>query len=103
MQDDNCHESGSNQLRYQEDELLQKLEKINRQLEKANASPLMQSAPPSLVKLALLQLFKGIFLGLGSFLGAGLVVSLLVYLLSTIEFIPIIGDVINKILQELHR
>ncbi|MDC2890469.1 DUF5665 domain-containing protein [Psychrosphaera algicola] len=44
-------------------------------------------------------LLKGISLGLGSVLGATVVLSTLVYLLSQMEFIPIIGEWISAILD----
>ncbi|EBA04354.1 hypothetical protein RB2150_07623 [Rhodobacterales bacterium HTCC2150] len=38
------------------------------------------------------QLLRGLAFGLGSFLGATIVVSSLVYVLSFIDFLPVIGD-----------
>lgn len=48
-----------------------------------------------------MQFLKGTFLGLGSLLGATIVISVLVYFLSQIEFIPIIGDWVKQINQIL--
>lgn len=38
------------------------------------------------------QLLRGVAFGLGSFLGATLVVSFLIYSLASIDFIPILGE-----------
>lgn len=49
-----------------------------------------------------MQFLKGTFLALGSLVGATIIISVLVYFLSQIEFIPIIGEwvkEINHILQ----
>lgn len=45
------------------------------------------------------QFLRGIAFGLGSVLGATVVVSALVYSLSQIDFIPIIGDWANEIIR----
>lgn len=45
------------------------------------------------------QFLRGISFGLGSVLGATVVVSALVYSLSQIDFIPIIGDWANEIIE----
>ena len=45
------------------------------------------------------QFLRGIAFGLGSVLGATVVVSALVYSLSQIDFIPIIGDWANEIIE----
>lgn len=52
-------------------------------------------------KLLFVQFMKGAAFGLGSVIGAGIVVSILAYLLSQIEFIPILDGWIKNILQEL--
>lgn len=48
-----------------------------------------------------LSFLKGVMVGFGSFLGATILVALVVFLLSKIQFIPIIGDFVKDILQEL--
>ena len=53
----------------------------------------------SIPHLLWFQLLKGIALGLGSVLGASVVLSGLVYLLSQIEFLPIIGEWVTAILE----
>ncbi|MDG1532309.1 MAG: DUF5665 domain-containing protein [Paracoccaceae bacterium] len=46
----------------------------------------------SIPKMMGFQLLRGLAFGLGSFLGATIVVSSLVYVLSFIDFLPVIGD-----------
>ena len=48
-----------------------------------------------------LQFLRGIAFGLGSVLGATLVVSLLIYSLASIDFIPIIGDWAAQIAERI--
>jgi len=47
------------------------------------------------------QFLRGIAFGLGSVIGATLVVSALGYALSTVNFLPIIGDWANEIANEI--
>jgi hypothetical protein len=49
----------------------------------------------------LMQFLKGAAFGLGSVAGAGIILSLLIYLLSQIQFVPIIGDLIKDILAQI--
>lgn len=55
----------------------------------------------SLPKLLGVQFLRGLAFGLGSFLGATLVVSALIYSLSSINFIPIIGDWASQIAERI--
>ncbi|SDY45342.1 hypothetical protein SAMN05444004_101478 [Jannaschia faecimaris] len=52
----------------------------------------------SFPKLIMFQLVRGLAFGLGSVLGATLVLSVVVWSLSQIDFIPVIGDLANEIL-----
>lgn len=47
------------------------------------------------------QFVRGLALGFGTVVGASLLVSAVVYSLSTIDFIPIIGDWANEIANEI--
>ncbi|SHG82115.1 DUF5665 domain-containing protein [Marivita hallyeonensis] len=47
------------------------------------------------------QFIRGMAFGLGSFLGATILVSILVLLLAQIEFVPIIGDLAARILLQI--
>ncbi|MHA6265820.1 DUF5665 domain-containing protein [Aliiroseovarius sp. CAU 1755] len=55
----------------------------------------------SLIQLGLFQLYRGLAFGLGSVLGATLLVSLLAFMLSSIDFIPVLGDWARQILEEI--
>tara|TARA_A100001011_G_scaffold340844_1_gene373289 strand:- start:1987 stop:2274 length:288 start_codon:yes stop_codon:yes gene_type:complete len=44
---------------------------------------------------------KGLVSGLGWILGATILVSLLTYTLSQIEFIPILGDLVSQLISEI--
>jgi len=55
----------------------------------------------SILKLAGFQFLRGLAFGLGTVLGATILVSLLVYTLSTIDFIPIIGDWAKEIADRI--
>jgi hypothetical protein len=47
------------------------------------------------------QLLRGLFLWLGTALGATALVSVVVVLLSQIEFVPILGDLAGAIIEEI--
>ena len=53
----------------------------------------------SLPKLVLFQLYRGLAFGLGPVLGATVVLSVLVWSLSQINFIPIIGDWATELIE----
>lgn len=53
----------------------------------------------SIPKLLWFNFTRGLAFGLGSVLGATVLVYLLVYLLRNIDFIPIIGDWANQVLE----
>ena len=52
-------------------------------------------------RLILFQLVRGLAFGLGSVLGATIVVSILAWFISQIEFIPLIGNWASEILQQI--
>ena len=53
--------------------------------------------------LLFMQLMKGLALGLGSALGASLALSVFLYLLSQISFVPIIGELANEVIAEMSK
>jgi hypothetical protein len=55
----------------------------------------------SLPKMMGYQLLRGLALGLGTVIGASVLVSLLAYSLSQIDFIPIVGDWAAEIAQQI--
>ena len=52
-------------------------------------------------KVLSISLFRGLFSGLGWVLGATILVSLLTYTLSQIEFIPILGEWVSRLINEI--
>ena len=44
---------------------------------------------------------KGLMIGFGTVLGASVLVGLFVYLLSKISFVPVLGDFIQDIMQQI--
>jgi len=48
-----------------------------------------------------LSFIKGVMVGFGSVIGATVLVALFIYLLSQISFVPIVGDFIKDIIQEI--
>lgn len=57
----------------------------------------------SLPRLLLYQLTNGIMVGLGTVIGATLVVSVVVYFLAQVELVPIIGEYATRIIQQIDR
>lgn len=53
------------------------------------------------LRMGLFQLYRGLAFGLGSVLGATILVSIAAYLLAQIDFIPIIGDWAAEIAREI--
>lgn len=76
------------------------LESLQQELKALHANPLFR-AYNSLYRLIGFHFLKGIAFGLGSVLGATIVVSVLLYFLAQIEFIPIIGDWVKLIISEI--
>ena len=52
-------------------------------------------------KILFISFLKGLASGLGWVIGATILVSLLTYTLSQIEFIPILGDIVSQLIQEI--
>ena len=78
------------------------LEKIRTALDTLNEHKfvrLFNSTP----KMLWLQFLRGLTFGLGSVLGATIVVSILISLLAQIEFVPIIGEWTQLIIEEIQK
>ena len=52
-------------------------------------------------KILFISFLKGLVSGLGWIIGATILVSLLTYILSQIEFIPILGDIVSQLIEEI--
>ena len=55
----------------------------------------------SIKTILFVSFLKGLVSGLGWILGATILVSLLTYTLSQIEFIPILGDLVSQLITEI--
>ncbi len=55
----------------------------------------------SLWKLGLFQLYRGLAFGLGSVLGATILVALVVNMLAKIDFIPVIGNWAQQVIEQI--
>ena len=54
-------------------------------------------------KILIISFLKGLASGLGWIIGATILVSLLTYMLSQIEFIPILGDIVSELIEEIEE
>ena len=52
-------------------------------------------------KILFISFLKGLASGLGWVIGATILVSLLTYILSQIEFIPILGEIVSQLIAEI--
>ena len=52
-------------------------------------------------KILFVSFLKGLASGLGWIIGATILVSLLTYILSQIEFIPILGEIVSQLIEEI--
>lgn len=59
--------------------------------------------PESTFALMWFQFLRGLAFGLGTVIGGTAMVSVLVLLLSQVEFVPIIGDFATRIIEEIRR
>lgn len=48
-------------------------------------------------------LLKGIMVGFGSVLGATVFLSIFIYLLSQISFVPVVGEFVRDIIQQINK
>ena len=87
------------------DAILDEVRRLRREVQKLNSYRIFELYD-STPRLMWLQFLRGASFGLGSFLGATLVVSLVVsslaYLASQVDFIPVLGDLINEVLKEIN-
>lgn len=57
----------------------------------------------NMARLVLFQLLRGMALGLGTALGASVLLSIMILLLNQIEFVPILGDLASGVIDEIER
>ena len=57
----------------------------------------------SIKKILLISFLKGLASGLGWIIGATILVSILTFALSQIQFIPILGEWVSKLINEIQK
>lgn len=87
-------------LAHRESVLSQEVRALRAEVERMNNHRFIR-LHDSMVKLGFFQLYRGLAFGLGSVLGATLLVSWLVYMLGSIDFIPVLGDWARQIIEEI--
>jgi hypothetical protein len=90
----NAQQENKNQMA----QIIAQTEKVNKQLTYFHKHKLFK-VYNSIPQLLWFNLLKGVAFGLGSVLGATVVLSALIYLLSQIEFVPFIGEWVSEILE----
>ena len=83
-------------------EMLHSAQATERYLNKLSSHKLMTDYGSTQRQL-MMQFMKGAAFGLGSVIGATVFVSLIIYLLSQVAFLPIIGEWIKMILDEINK
>ncbi|MBD3330091.1 hypothetical protein GF354_01015 [Candidatus Peregrinibacteria bacterium] len=81
-------------------ELIKELKSFSKEVKKIKKMEVIRifSHP---IKFLWFSLLKGLLVGFGSVLGATVLVALFIYIISKISFVPILGDFIQDILQEI--
>ena len=86
-----------NQIQEKNDNEIKKLSETIKSLNNNNIFKIYNS----IKKVLFISFLKGLASGLGWIIGATILVSLLTYILSQIEFIPILGDIVSQLIQEI--
>ena len=86
-----------NQIQEKNDNEIKKLSEAIKSLNNNNIFKIYNSTK----KILFISFIKGLASGLGWIIGATILVSLLTYILSQIEFIPILGDIVSQLIQEI--
>lgn len=81
-----------------DDSATQEMTALRRELERMNEHRLIRIYD-NWVRLLWFQFLRGLAFGLGSVVGATILVSALVYLLSSVDFIPVLGEWASQIIQ----
>ena len=83
-------------------EMLRSAQATEHHLQKLSSHKLMAEYSSTRRQL-FMQFMKGAAFGLGSVIGATVFVSLIIYLLSQVALLPIIGEWIKIIIDEIHK
>ncbi|WP_424941579.1 DUF5665 domain-containing protein [Aliiroseovarius sp. S253] len=87
-------------LAQREEQLSQEVRALRAEVERMNNHRFIR-LHDSLFKLGMFQLYRGLAFGLGSVLGATILVSWVIYMLGSIDFIPVLGDWATQIIDEI--
>ncbi|MGV6811516.1 MAG: DUF5665 domain-containing protein [Brevirhabdus sp.] len=83
-----------------DDDLRREISTLRDEIRRTNDSNLFRFND-SLLRMTGVQFLRGLAFGLGSVIGATIVVSTLAYLLAQVDFIPILGDWAGAIADEM--
>ena len=86
-----------NKIREKNDNEIKKLSEAIKSLNNNNIFKIYNSTK----KILFISFLKGLASGLGWIIGATILVSLLTYILSQIEFIPILGEIVSQLIEEI--
>ena len=86
-----------NKIQEENDNEIKKLSETIKSLNNNNIFKIYNS----IKKILFISFLKGLASGLGWIIGATILVSLLTYILSQIEFIPILGDIVSQLIEEI--
>ena len=86
-----------NNIQEKKDHEINKLSEAIKSLNNNNIFKIYNSTK----KILFISFLKGLASGLGWIIGATILVSLLTYILSQIEFIPILGDIVSQLIEEI--
>ena len=86
-----------NKILEKNDKEIKKLDEAIKSLNNNNIFKIYNSTK----KILFMSFLKGLASGLGWIIGATILVSLLTYILSQIEFIPILGDIVSQLIEEI--
>ena len=86
-----------NKVQEKNDNEIKKLSEAIKSLNNNNIFKIYNSTK----KILFMSFLKGLASGLGWIIGATILVSLLTYILSQIEFIPILGEIVSQLIEEI--
>ena len=84
----------------QTEALAQEIALLRREVALLNAHRFIR-VQNSFVRMVAFQLLRGMALGLGTAIGATVLLSMVIYMLSEIDFIPVVGDWALQIVTEI--
>jgi hypothetical protein len=81
-------------------QLSKEVKALTKEIEKLKGMELIQvlKHPGRMMWMGLL---KGLMVGFGSVIGATVLVALFIYILGQISFVPVVGEFIEKVIQEV--